>query len=553
MSIRYKILLPLLGFLAMAGLLSGVTGLVGLAALGDLSTVADHTSEANEASRAARDRFRRAEELVARVTTMTDLLDMASIHTEFAEASGELTRLLDRLKVLALSERMRASVQAAADEAGRWRIDAEILLGIRPASEIPTQDRMVRHSRDLQKHFDAAVALAAVDGRAQIAATSAATTWKIWLSLGLVGGVVMLGSGTAWWLAASLSRPLVRLTADTTRLARGDTGVQLLAAGRVDEIGDIARGIVAIRDMTLADAARQIEKTAADRLREEHLRRKMLRDLADRFERSIGTIVTGVGQAVGSLQASSGTMRVAVTGTARRSGSAADAARQTRDDVDAVAVSANAIDGTVTAIGRHVEQATGMSAFAVQTAARTRDTVAMLDAAAARIGNIVGIVSTIARQTNLLALNATIEAARAGASGRGFAVVAVEVKQLALQTSHATAEIDQQVSAIQAATGEAAQAIEDIAEQIHAMSGVTTSIAAAVQDQTAATQEIMRSMSQARLGTGQMTADIAEVAEAASGAGGAAEAVAVAADAMAAQSDCLRTEVEQFLTSVRAA
>ena len=553
MSIRYKILLPLLGFMVLAGLVSGVTALIGLGALGDLASLAERTTEVDEASRAARDRFRRMEAVVARVSAMTDLVDMAPVGAEFRAAGDELTGLLTRLTNAALSPRMHDLSRSAEAAAGRWRGDAEILLGLRAAREIPTLEHMAQQSRRLRAGFDEAVALAAADGRAGIATTRAATAWKIWAMLGVGAGMVLIGSGTAWWLAGTLARPLVRLTADATRLAGGDTTVSLGAAGRRDEIGDIARAVVAIRDMSLAEAARQLETTEALRLREEAARRAMLRDLADRFERSVGAIVVHVTDAVTGLQAASGTMRRAVDGTAQRSSSAAEAARLTAGNVNAVAAAADELGATAGEIGRQVGQASGMSATAVDAASRTGETMAALSAAATRIGDVVGLVSTIAGQTNLLALNATIEAARAGEAGRGFAVVAVEVKELAAQTAKATEEISRQIGAIQAATGGAARAIEDITAQIHAMSGVTTHIAGAIEEQGATTREIVQRMSEASSGTARMTTDIAEVAGSAQDAGHVAEAVATAADALADQSRRLHGEIEQFLHNVRAA
>ncbi|MBP1182994.1 methyl-accepting chemotaxis protein [Methylobacterium sp. PvR107] len=370
----------------------------------------------------------------------------------------------------------------------------------------------------------------------------------------LTGLFVLLGTALlGLLLARSIVAPLGALTRALKALADRQSLADVPGSKRRDEIGDIARAVVTIRDMSLEDAAQQLQTTEAARLREEQSRRAMLKELADGFEHSVGGIVEGLTGAVAALQDASGTMRVAVAGTSQRSTSVAGAARQTSDNVNAVAAAAEELGATVQEIGRQVEQAAGMSATAVGEARRAEQTMADLAAAATRIGDVVGMVSTIAGQTNLLALNATIEAARAGEAGRGFAVVAAEVKELATQTARATEEIGRQVEAIQAVARDAGGAIQGVAGQIEAMSQVSTSIAAAVDQQGVTTQDIVRSMGQASTGTGMMTADIAEVARVADDAGQAAASVAQASDALAARSEQLRAEVAQFLRNVRAA
>ena len=348
-------------------------------------------------------------------------------------------------------------------------------------------------------------------------------------------------------------RPLGALNQALQALARRETLAEVPGSRRADEIGDIARAVVTIRDISLEDAARQIESTQAARMREESERRALLRDLADGFERSVGGIVDGVSHAASGLTGASSGMSAAVESTARRSNAVAAAAHETSGNVNAVAAAAEELGATVDEIGRQVEQAAEMSRIAVGEAGRTAGTMRDLSAAAARIGDVVGMVAQIAAQTNLLALNATIEAARAGEAGRGFAVVASEVKSLAEQTARATDEIGGQVEAIQAATGGAAGAIQGIVTRIEGMSIVTASIAAAVEEQSLTTQEIVRNMGQASAGTGAMTAEIDEVARAAADAGTSAGQVMQASQDLSRQSDRLRTEVGQFLATVRAA
>jgi len=373
-------------------------------------------------------------------------------------------------------------------------------------------------------------------------------------TLFLIGLCVLAGTALlGLLLARSIVSPLSALTRALKALADRQTLTEVPGSRRRDEIGDIARAVVTIRDVSLEEAAQQLQTTEAARMREEQARRAMLQELAGDFERSVGGIVEGLTRGVESLQGASGTMRIAVAGTSERSTSVASAARQTADNVDSVAAAAEELGATVQEIGRQVEQAAGMSATAVDEAKRAEGTMADLAAAATRIGDVVGMVSTIAGQTNLLALNATIEAARAGEAGRGFAVVAAEVKELATQTSRATDEISRQVASIQAVTGGVSVAIQGIVSQIEAMNHVSTSISAAVEEQGVTTQDIVRSMGQASTGTSGMTADIAEVARVASEAGQAASSVSQASDELAAQSEQLRAEVSQFLRNIRAA
>jgi methyl-accepting chemotaxis protein len=190
---------------------------------------------------------------------------------------------------------------------------------------------------------------------------------------------------------------------------------------------------------------------------------------------------------------------------------------------------------------------------AVDQAQKTNDRVSELSKAASRIGDVVELINTIAGQTNLLALNATIEAARAGEAGRGFAVVASEVKALAEQTAKATGEISQQISGIQAATQDSVTAIKEIGATIGRMSEISSTIAAAVEEQGAATQEISRNIQHAATGTQEVSSNITEVQHGATETGSASEQVYSAAKSLSSDSNRLKLEVGKFLSSVRAA
>jgi methyl-accepting chemotaxis protein len=200
-----------------------------------------------------------------------------------------------------------------------------------------------------------------------------------------------------------------------------------------------------------------------------------------------------------------------------------------------------------------VQESAAIAGQAVDQARKTNDRVGELASAASRIGDVVELINNIAGQTNLLALNATIEAARAGEAGRGFAVVASEVKALAEQTAKATGEISTQISGIQAATQESVGAIKEIGDTIGRMSEIASTIASAVEEQGAATQEISRNVQQAAQGTMQVSSNIVDVQRGATETGSASTQVLAAAQSLSSDSTRLKDEVSKFLNAVRAA
>jgi methyl-accepting chemotaxis protein len=231
----------------------------------------------------------------------------------------------------------------------------------------------------------------------------------------------------------------------------------------------------------------------------------------------------------------------------------AAASEEASTNVQSVASATEELTSSVNEISRQVQESARMANEAVDQARKTNDRVGELSKAAARIGDVVELINTIAGQTNLLALNATIEAARAGEAGRGFAVVASEVKALAEQTAKATGEIGQQISGIQAATQDSVGAIREISGTIERLSEISSTIAAAVEEQGAATQEISRNVQQAAQGTEQVSSNIADVQRGAGETGSASSLVLSAAQSLSRDSNRLKLEVGKFLGTVRAA
>ncbi|MFM2043807.1 MAG: hypothetical protein RLY86_2383 [Pseudomonadota bacterium] len=271
------------------------------------------------------------------------------------------------------------------------------------------------------------------------------------------------------------------------------------------------------------------------------------------FEQSVKAVVETVAAAATELEASAQSMSVTAEETNRQSTVVAAAAEQASANVQTVAAAAEELSASITEISKQVSHSSRIAAKGAEEAQATRDVVDGLAQSAQKIGEVVDLISSIANQTNLLALNATIEAARAGEAGKGFAVVASEVKALAQQTQKATEEIASQIGAIQSASTSSVDAIRRITDVIGEVNQIASAIAAAIEEQGAATREIARNVEQAAQGTHEVSANIGSVTTAAAEAGAAASQVAGSSGELSRQSALLSRQVDRFLEEMRAA
>jgi len=468
-------------------------------------------------------------------TLLKERLDLVvRAHPDFATDIDTAKRAADALNMVAREvERLTfANDDSSAMRIARERYEpafTDLLAKLRSLIEVGDKDLKAVSERTTQSTLSA----------------------RLWTLVIAAGGMTLCIALAILLVRRAITGPIERLTATMRQLAAGDLGVSVNDQDRGDEIGGMAQAVQVFKQAGIDKRTMEEAEQAALAQRAE--RQQRIEESTRRFDRIVGDLLARVTTSVQALHTASDGLAATAEQTQRQSATVSSSAAQATANVETVAAAGTELNASIAEIARQVTEGSQIAVAAESDVSAADVKVANLAEAVGRIGEVTTLISSIAAQTNLLALNATIEAARAGDAGKGFAVVASEVKNLASQTAKATDEIAGQIAAIQSGTAQAVQAIRGISKSVMGVRQLTTAIAGAVEEQGAATAEIVRNVDEAAQGTRSVAETITDVAQAAMQTGEMASTVFRTASEVQQESEALRREIEQYLQDVHAA
>ncbi|WP_040759754.1 methyl-accepting chemotaxis protein [Woodsholea maritima] len=418
------------------------------------------------------------------------------------------------------------------------------------ATALAVEDARFAHAALVQEATEVKNLAASLEEVASGRAGAAIVSGQVLLAIISIASLIISAGVAYFYVSQHLLKRLQRMSSVMRAMADGDNSREIKDNGK-DELGEMAQALTVFRNNAL-ERARLEAETQEERIAREH-RAKRVEDLIVEFENVSRRALDAVGSAANQMEEAADALNQSSSTATARTQDVNSASEVSSQNVETVAAAAEEMTSTIGEIAQQVGRSSDIARNAADRVEQANADVTLLSEAAGRIDGIVRLINDIAEQTNLLALNATIEAARAGEAGKGFAVVASEVKALASQTGKATGSISEQISGIQEATGKAVNAIHSIGQVIAEMNEISTTIAAAMEEQRAAAGEITRSAQEAAGGSRRVVNAIREVDRAASETGQCAMQVNEASGSLNTEADGLRAAVSRFLEGVRAA
>lgn len=374
----------------------------------------------------------------------------------------------------------------------------------------------------------------------------------LYILLGVSAAVLAFIAAGLLGVALGVVRPIVRMTDTMQKLATGDLVAAIPFAHRQDEIGSMAGALEVFKRGAVENS-----RLREDQLRKEQeaalAKRGALHQMAETVERETGRSVDSASVASQGVERVASSLSEIARSLSMESQAVASASTQALGSSQTVSAAAEQLSTSIRDIATQVARTSTVTKSAVAGREQARSTIQALAGAVKKIAEVSDLIGGIAGQTNLLALNATIEAARAGEAGRGFAVVAAEVKSLSDQTAKSTEEIGRLIAEIQASTQAAVDAVETMGGHIVEIDGVATSVAAAMDQQDAATRAIARSISESAAAAREVSAKIANVSRDAASVNERATEVRQAITGMAANLEQLRSVVVRTVRDSTAA